>query len=174
MRAESWKPVVGYQGLYEVSDCGRVRGLMFINNRVTKPRQTPKVIRPAMRNGYRVVNLSKSGKATMLSVARLVLCAFVGPCPPGHEAAHLDGDALNDALQNLQWCTRTANHAHKKLHGTINAGERCPRAKLTASQVAEIRALLAAGETHAAIAARYGVKKVAIGYINRGITWRLA
>lgn len=76
-----------------------------------------------------------------ISVHRLVLLAFVGPCPEGMEACHNDGDSTNNSLSNLRWDTPKNNHADKKKHGTVNLGEENPSAKLTEEQVRMIRRL---------------------------------
>lgn len=104
---EYWLPVVGYEGLYEVSDLGRVRS----------PR---KVLLPHVgRNGYLTVGLSKQGWQRTLRVHRLVLEAFVGPCPQGMECLHHpDPDKANNSLGNLRWGTRAENMEHQQADGS--------------------------------------------------------
>lgn len=100
--SETWRPVAGYEGLYEVSDFGRVRSLPRATTagRVLKPRVQPS-------RGYRCVFLSRDGRITTKQVHRLVLESFVGPCPADQECRHLDGDKLNNLATNLVWGTRS-------------------------------------------------------------------
>lgn len=138
---EVWKPVVGYEGFYEVSDLGRVRSVDHFD---TLGRFRPGRIRgtPVDRAGagYRYVSLSRHGKVTKLNVHVLVLEAFVGPRPSaGHEGCHDDGDRTNAALSNLRWDTAVANHADRWRHGTECAGEKSPVAVLSEEVVHWIR-----------------------------------
>ena len=97
---ERWLPVVGYEELYEVSDIGNVRR----GQKMLKP--VPQVRRRAAR----VVNLCRNGQQKTVLVHRLVLEAFVGPCPPGLEACHGNDVAWDNRLENLRWDTSSANH----------------------------------------------------------------
>lgn len=108
---EEWVPVVGFEGLYDVSDMGRVRNA-----------RTGRILRPATvsRQGHQQVKLSKLGKPYDRLVSRLVLEAFVGPCPPGGQARHVfDPNARNNALSNLMWGTQADNERDKKRHGSV-------------------------------------------------------
>jgi hypothetical protein len=138
---ERWLPVVGYEGLYEVSDHGRVRSMDRIceSGRLRRGRllACPIDVKGA---GYRFVNLSRNWKAKKSNVHVLVLEAFVGPRPSErHEACHKDGDRANAALQNLRWDTPEGNHADRLLHGTDCRGEKQGHAVLTAELVRWIR-----------------------------------
>jgi hypothetical protein len=103
-------------------------------------------------------------------VHRLVLEAFVSPCPPGMECRHLDGNPSNPRLDNLKWGTRAENVADTAKHGTRAAGERHGGAKLTTSETVAIRAFRYQ-ETVEATAARFGVSKQQISRIQRGERW---
>lgn len=87
--------------------------------------------------GYKQAILG--GKLTL--VHRLVLEAFVGPCPEGMQACHNDGNPSNNCLHNLRWDTAKSNHADKVSHGTMPRGRTHPANKLTEAQVHEIRTL---------------------------------
>lgn len=98
------------------------------------------MLTPSLTYGYRRVNLYlEDGTCRLMSVARLVLIAFVGMPDKGYEAAHLNGIRTDDRLLNLKWCSRLENHSHKRLHGTHQSGVKHPMAKLTDRQVIEIR-----------------------------------
>lgn len=118
MLPEIWKPVVGYEGIYEVSDHGRVRSLdriqvysridQYSGRELTVHRlHRGRMLRPGrMTAGHLSVAL---GKGNSVCVHVLVLEAFVGPCPPGHESLHRDDVPSNNVLDNLRWGTRSDN-----------------------------------------------------------------
>ena len=109
---ENWKPVVGYEGLYEVSDHGRVRSLDRPIARIDGSHglRRGRVLKQAVdRRGRHKVLLSLSGQKSKQLVPRLVLAAFEGPCPPGHQCCHYDDDPGNNHLSNLRWDTPSSN-----------------------------------------------------------------
>ena len=99
---ETWKPVLGWEELYEVSDEGRVRRM-----RGAEPSEPKRNTSGAQQ--YDVVSLSRGGKTYTRTVHTLVLDAFVGPCPDGHEARHLDDNRGNPSFSNLEWATAKRN-----------------------------------------------------------------
>lgn len=124
---ESWKPIVGWEGFYDVSDLGRVRSLQrFVSNgrggkrlvhaRIMKP------YRDRVRSPHMIIQLSRGGRAKEDAqfplVHKLVLEAFVGPRPPGLEACHNNGDGMDNRLSNLRWDTHQANMDDQLKHGT--------------------------------------------------------
>ena len=86
-------------------------------------------------HGYPTVGLHRDGKRHFRLVHRLVLQAFVGHCPKGMECRHLDGDQINNRLENLQWGTRTENMADMIRHGKSKKGS-----NLSADTIARISA----------------------------------
>lgn len=133
---EEWRPVVGYEGLYEVSNLGRVRGLdrIIANNRPGTTRTwRGRILRQTIRDtGHRTLHLARDGHPRARGVHCLVLEAFVGPCPPGMEACHNNGIPNDNRLTNLRWDTRLANMLDRITHGTDpNARKlRCDRGHL--------------------------------------------
>ncbi|PBC38528.1 hypothetical protein CJ179_38685 [Rhodococcus sp. ACS1] len=129
---EIWKPVVDFEGLYEVSVNGRVRSL---DREVVRSDGKTLAIRGQMitpwinEGGYLRVNLADGGKRVKPKLHRLVLAAFVGPCPEGMEGCHDDGNPLNNVLSNLFWGTHSRNIQDQVRHGTHNQAskEACPR-----------------------------------------------
>lgn len=110
---EQWRPVVGYEGYYEVSDLGRVRSIDRVVQSVDgrSMRYSGVVLAgKASKSGRVQVALARPGHRTWTPlVHRLVLDAFVGPCPDGHECCHYDDNPQNNRLENLRWDTKVAN-----------------------------------------------------------------
>ncbi len=124
--------------------------------------------------GYLAINLSKEERnRTLRYIHRLVLTAFVGPCPEGMQCCHNDGNRINNRLENLRWDTRKNNEADKVAHGTLAKGEGHGQAKLTAEQVIAIRtAYTIGGITKSELGARYGVSRSLIRFIVRREIWQ--
>jgi len=119
------------------------------------------------------VRLCRDGEIRRIFVHRLVLTAFVGPCPSGMEACHFpDKDTTNNAISNLRWDTRKANTADKEFHGTYPRGENNSRSKLTEEQVVEIRRLYALGSAPPFLAQQFGVSKKMIYFIVNRKNWK--
>jgi hypothetical protein len=123
---ERWLPVPGYEGLYEVSNIGRVRSLPHKTRqgmRGGRMRKTP------LNAGYPVVSLYANGVGRVTSVHLLVAAAFIGPRPPGMEVRHLDGNPSNCVLSNLTYGTHTENMRDMLTHGTARkaVGTQCSR-----------------------------------------------
>jgi 1,6-anhydro-N-acetylmuramate kinase len=171
---ETWLPVPGFEGAYEVSDLGRVRSLERI---IRSGRQTGangglqrlkgRVLKTPINNvGYKHTQL---GKGHTRTVHDLVLRAFVGPPPIGHVACHNDGVRHNCVLSNLRWDTQRGNMSDMQKHGTRQIGEANHMSKLTSAQVLSIR------NDHrgpCAIARDFGVNHVSIIKIKRRETWK--
>jgi hypothetical protein len=108
-------------------------------------------------DGYPRVVISIRGKSRQWFVHRLVLEAFVGPCPPGMESCHINGRSDDDRLCNLRWGTPLENAEDKRRHGTNLHGESSPAAKATERQVVHVCELLQAGFTPWQVARQAGV-----------------
>jgi hypothetical protein len=123
---ECWLPVVGYESSYVVSDRGRVKSISRIVPFGRGTRCVPSVVlKPTLNNrGRLVVGLSVNGCVKLFLVHRLVLRAFKGPCPLGMEGCHNDGDAANNALENLRWDTHLENIRDQARHGTNSRSNR--------------------------------------------------
>ena len=108
---EEWRDIAGYEGLYKVSDCGRVKsvehvsGNKHIREKILKGGKYP--------NGYMYVCLRKNGENKNYLTHRLVARAFIS-IPPTQftDVNHKDGDKTNNHAHNLEWCDRAYNLAH--------------------------------------------------------------
>lgn len=107
--------------------------------------------------GYPSASLRINGKYFRGRMHVLMLLTFVGPCPKGLMGRHLDGNPLNNRLDNLRWGTRSENEQDKERHGTSNRGERNGISRLTEAKVREIRRLHAEGNPYSALASMFGV-----------------
>lgn len=109
MILERWRPVVGWEDLYAVSDRGRVQSLR---------KQIILSLQRRDEDGYLFVTLCRNGVKRVRRVHHLVLEAFVGPCPPGMQCCHRDDDPENNALWNLRWDTPKGNGADRERNNT--------------------------------------------------------
>lgn len=159
---EYFLPVKGFIH-YSVSNLGRV--CSTYRNRGIKELH----IRPS---GYVQVHLYKQGKCFHKYLHRLVLETFIGQCPDGMEAAHLNGNPSDNRVVNLQWVTRKENHSHRHLHGTVYFGESHPRVKLSLAMVTEIKNLISINKKFVDIAKMYNIHPGTVSKIHRKVIWR--
>lgn len=126
------------------------------------------------RTGYVMAGLKRADGYHWLLVHRLVLEAFVGPCPEGFQSRHFpDGTRSNNSLANLSWGTRAENMQDKRTHGTMANGERVKSSKLTAQQVSEIREQYTEGGlSQTIIAMKYGVTQANVSEVVNMRTWK--
>lgn len=126
--SEEWRPVVGYEGAYEVSDQGRVRSLERLDARGRRRRARMLHPRPTTRD-HRAVALYSNGIRKDFQLHRLVLEAFVGPQPQGMEGCHWNDIPTDNRLVNLRWDTRSANVRDSVRNGNHAMSNRthCPQ-----------------------------------------------
>lgn len=130
MSAESWRPVRGYEGYYEVSDQGRVRGLERTTNPYAPRVLRARIMRPTVRkdNGRLEVHLNREGRSATRRVHTLVVEAFSGPKPfPGAVARHMNGIGTDNRAENLRWGTSSENNLDTIWHAE-NPGQIRPDA----------------------------------------------
>lgn len=173
---EQWKAVVGFEGLYEVSDLGRVRSL----DRVVDTPQGSASIRGVMLrlhnpgNGYRQVGLSSAGKVRRASVHRLVLKAFTGDPPEDRpHVNHINFDRDDNRLVNLEYCSPTENMKHSSASGRLGALTNPKKStKYSKATILEALGLVREGVTLLSdIDAKFGFHRGYAASLRAGRTW---
>ena len=156
---ELWLPVRGYEGLYEVSDLGRVRGL-----------KRDQLLRPWNHLGYARFSLCKNGKRHHHLAHRLVIESFIGPAPGAvgtgpfdYVVDHINRQRSDNRPENLQWVTTSQNKAKD---GT---GSDHSHAKTNETDVLLIRSSCDAVKD---IAQKFGLSRQAVTDIRQRRTWK--
>lgn len=175
---EVWKDIDGFEGLYQVSNLGRVRSLdRYVQQKtrwggITQVHKKGVILTPKRENEirYLTVSLWKNGKHYLRYVHRLVAIAFIEN-PKGYpEVNHIDEDKLNNEVYNLEWCDRNYNANYGKLKNHFR-GSKNPSCKLTELDVKEIKKLISKGLSNLEISEKFNVCRDNVGYIRRGQTW---
>lgn len=123
--------------------------------------------------GHVRVGLYNGKSATHCFIHRLVLEAFVGPCPEGMECRHFpDGDPTNNHVGNLIWGTPKQNAADRMVQGSERYGVANNKAKLTDELVREIRTRYSSGGKQVDLAEQFGVSQAVISCVIMRKTWK--
>lgn len=120
MEEEVWKDVVGYEGLYEVSNTGLVRGvdrLIFNHGSNSFHKRSGRIMARFIMSGYYAVSISKGNKYKATFVHRIVASAFIPNIEGKEQVNHKDFNRLNNNVENLEWVTIQENLEHRDLHG---------------------------------------------------------
>lgn len=140
-----WKPVVGYEGRYEVSNEGIIRSLdVTVRCRGTGIRVHKGKVLPYRANnrGYLTVNFTKDNVTKMFLVHRVVAEAFVDNHDDKPQVNHIDGDVSNNASYNLEWVTDNENKAHSSI---VVGGTQRPKRAVKVVRVANGEAMTFGG-----------------------------
>lgn len=174
---ERWKEVFGYEGLYEISDQGRVRSLARLvirtnwygTQQFVKPGQ---FLKPGFSKGYPKVTLCVDGQQKQFWVHRLVAIAFIGPEPfDGAFVLHKDDNPANCYYKNLRWGTAAENSHDMMLKNRQCRGSDINTALLTARDVRRIVKLTQKGMSSQEIAQSFPVSRHTINDIRKGRSW---
>ena len=158
---EEWRDIAGYEGLYQVSNLGRVKSLdHYSSNGVTDILYKGRVIHQSSHNGYMIVHLCKNNKVETVSVHRLVALAFIPN--PLHESQvnHIDGNKSNNDFSNLEWCSQRENVLHGVKTGLRNL--KIPRSKYKYIYEQHLK-----GKSYRTLAEEFNVGKTRIYQIVR-------
>lgn len=161
---EEWRDVEGYEGLYQVSNEGRVRSLPRTIETSNRQSRTygGRVIHGCMSStGYRVVTLSKKARS---SIHRLVASAFV-PNPDNKPCVnHINGDKTDNRPENLEWCSYSENEKHAYNIGLKHKSPKAGRQRRFTDE--QIRTIRQSCEPMAHLARKYGVSETTVKYIK--------
>ena len=167
-----WRPVVGHEAKYIVSDHGDVTTLSRVvtSGRYggTRTTKTKPLTIWLDKNGYKRATIC--GKST--TVHRLVALAFIDKPDGSDWVNHKDGDKLNSHVSNLEWCTPLENARHARDVLGRNVGERCRQHKLTERMVRRARELRRQGVIYDQLAKRFRVGRTAIWHALNGVSWK--
>ena len=126
MKNEIWKDIKGYEGLYQISNLGRVKSLIKFHNTKNNVGYFSKehILKPGIRNEYFMVCLVKNHKKKSISIHRLVAENFIKNPHNKKQVNHIDGNKLNNKADNLEWCTNQENIIHSWVNGLSKVTKR--------------------------------------------------
>lgn len=178
---ENWLPVKGYEDFYEVSDLGNIR---TIERYITLPthsylKKSKFLTQYEDGRGYLHVKLyNGKGKPKSVTSHRIVASTFIPNLQDKPQINHIDGNKLNNKLENLEWCTHEENMFHVRTMNQRRSsieGENNISSKLTKNQVLEIREKYSKGGiTMTKLGELYNTKYTNISSIINRKTWKYA
>jgi len=164
---ETWIDIKDYEGRYQASNLGMIKTFV----------QAFKTNKGVLRygidtNGYPIVKLYSNGKGRTSKVHRLIAETFIDNPNNLPQVNHKDGNKLNNAVENLEWCDQSHNikHAYRTGLSKIYFGEQTSQAKFTEKQILEIRSKYKKGNGKE-LAAEYGMSTTNIHDIVKRNTW---
>lgn len=163
-QSETWKLVVGYEGVYSISNYGRV----------CSERYDKRILKTSMCGGYRTVTLCVNNSPKTFLVAHLVARAFIGPRPERFQVNHKDLNKLNNKAENLEYLSQIENIRHARANKYWGPqGEKNNFSKLTKKQVISIISRYAKGNIFQSDLAKiYNVCQSNISKITREKSWK--
>lgn len=162
---EIWKDINGYEGLYKVSNLGRIRS--YRRRKPLSPIED--------RNGYYKINLTKDKEMKTYRIHRLVASCFIDNIDNKPEVNHIDGNKKNNNIDNLEWVTRSENESHSYRTGLRSGkkGVMHHNCKITEEIVIKIREMWDTGEyVQREIAEKFNIKTNNVWKIINGIRWK--
>ena len=109
---EIWKDIKGYEGLYQVSNTGKIKRTRFVNKNTNRKQERLKVFKLS-KDGYFLVALYKNSKGKFFRVNRIVAETFLLNTDNKPEVNHKNGIKTDNNVEKLEWTTRSANHLHR-------------------------------------------------------------
>jgi len=175
---ETWKDIAGYEGLYQISNTGRVKSMaktVRCKNGATNSYRERVMAKSKKPSGEVKITLSKGGKSKTLLVHRLVAIHFIPNPMNKPEVNHIDGVRDNNVVSNLEWVTSSENQQHAYRIGLQEGrkGSAHHMARLTEPDVEKIRQMYASGKLlQREIANMYGVRENLVSRIVNRKIWR--
>ena len=175
---EEWKDIIGYEGLYQVSNLGRVKSMNRViyysdGRKFNYYSQILKVNINKRNYNNNIVHLYKNGIRKAIPVHRLVATSFIVNNDNLPEVNHIDGNRNNNKVENLEWSSRKDNMKHAFDNGLINnIGINHGNNIYAESQIIEVKKLLLLKLPHKQIEEITGVKKGTIEQISRNKQWK--
>lgn len=170
---EIWKDIEGYEGLYQVSNLGRVKSLdrlvkgRYGNSRLVKG----KLLKSHLdRDGYLKVRVSINNNVINYFNHRLVAKTFIPNPDNKPQVNHINGIKTDNRIENLEWNTAKENSIHSVINGLSKTGVKHYKSKLTEKDVIEIRS---SKLTNRALAGKYDVSHSTIGRIRTFKIWKV-
>lgn len=158
---EIFKPIPGYEGIYEVSNLGRLKSQKWGKERILSPGVNG--------NGYSMADLRKDGVRKCIDVHRLVMLAFVGESDL--QVNHINGIKTDNRLKNLEYCTASENTQHAFDIGLKPKGQDHFRAKLTRACAERIK-YGHQGMKVRDVGSIYGISHQQVSLIRSGKSWK--
>lgn len=168
---EIWKLIPEFDGLYSASNLGRIRSesrKVFYGDHRSFRIQPQKIKSPTLHSSknYWMVTVTKQrNKPKPISVHRLIAWAFLGHQDKGIEVRHINGNGLDNRIENLCYGTKSQNMIDSINHGSFSMGEVHPCCKLTTEQVLEI---YHSKEYYKDVAKKYNIHPFTVHKIRRG------
>lgn len=166
---EIWAQVPGFEGLYDISNKGRLRSWFAGGGYLLKTPYMKKLQKD--KDGYLFALLYNKRKLKGFRISRLVLIAFCGEAT-GMEASHIDGNKDNCELDNLVWETRLDNERRKEQHGTRPKGEQVHFHRFVSEQILEMRKMRNEGKKLLEIANAFGTSQTLVSQVCRREIWK--
>lgn len=165
MIKEEWRDIEGYEGMYQVSNLGNVRGLNRVDS--TGRKRKERILKPKVTSsGYHQAGLCKNSKVTNHLIHRLVAVAFIDNPDNKKTVNHKDGCKSNNKLMNLEWLTASENNKHAFSVGLKSAkGSKNSQSKFTEEDIPVIFRLYRQGLSQKKIADKFNVQQQSISKI---------
>jgi len=160
---EIWKDIYNYDGLYAVSNYGKIKNCK--RNLIRKLQKS--------KSGYLSVELNKNGVAKIFRVHRLVAYSFISKTIEENQINHINGIKTDNRVENLEWCTCSENHKHAyKIGLKSKKGEKHHMCKLKNNDIFLIRKMYKSGILQRNIANTFNVSRQHISAIINFKTWK--